>query len=446
MKLFRPVDTNSQHRSPSAVNMMLGGPGKRCVVLMNQSSRDHTLLDVRPSPEPGRGAVSSQSSNDEQAKRSLPGSTVRKEGSAISEPEESETQVRLRTLGEVEQVGLANMDRVIVEFLQGGSGSELTLTRNRSAFDRLRFVPRVMSGLPYPSTATALLGQDLRIPVMTAPFGAEGYFHPEGHLAVARANERFGICGVIPEAGTYSVEQVAEAAPKAAAFGQLHPMGSEFNFRTMVRRFVEAGYSGLVLTLDCPTPGWREHNLLNDFNIDNRFVGGNYPPGAEIDMERALGQLYPQHETIWSWEKLSSLLADYPLPWLAKGILTAEDARAALGAGASGVIVSNHGGRQLDGVRSSIEALEPVVEAVGARVPVVLDSGIRRGSDVVKAIALGADAVLIGRLSAYGIAAAGEAGAYQVLELLRQEIETVLVLLGRGDITDVDRSAVEWEG
>lgn len=360
-------------------------------------------------------------------------------GSAEAQPE-----IPLRTLSEVEQVGLRNVDRVIREFLQGGSGDELTLTRNRTAFDRIRFVPRVLSGLPYPSTGTSVLGIDLRIPVLTAPFGAEGYFHKDGHVAVARANERFGVCSIVPEAGTFSAEQVAEAAPKAAVFGQLHPMGSEQNFRSMVQRYVDAGYAALVLTLDCPTPGWREHNLLNDFNIDNRVVGGNYPPGAEIDMERALGQLYPQTDAIWSWAKMSALLAEHPLPWLAKGILTPEDAAAALDAGASGVIVSNHGGRQLDGVRSAIEALEPVVTAVGGRGSVLLDSGVRRGSDVVKAVALGADAVLIGRLSAYGIAAAGEAGAYRVLELLRQEIETVLVLLGRGGVADIDRGAVEW--
>ncbi|WP_214401659.1 alpha-hydroxy acid oxidase [Pseudonocardia lacus] len=359
--------------------------------------------------------------------------------------ERTTVRAGLRTLREIERTGLAGMDPVIVEFLQGGSGAEITLRRNRSAFDRIRFVPRVMSGRPYPSTSSTLLGIDLRMPVLTAPFGAEGYFHEEGHLAVARANERFGTCSVVPEAGTFSIEEVAGAAPAAAVFGQLHPMGSEANFRAMVQRYVDAGYRALVLTLDCPQPGWREHNLLNDFNIDNRVVGGNYPPGAEVDMERALGQLYPQSDPVWSWAKLTALLAEFPLPWLAKGILTAEDARAALDAGAAGVVVSNHGGRQLDGVRSAIEALEPVVAAVDGRGAVLLDSGIRRGSDVVKAIAMGADAVLIGRLSAYGIAAAGEDGAHQVLELLRQEIETVLVLLGRGGIADLDRSAVEWE-
>jgi isopentenyl diphosphate isomerase/L-lactate dehydrogenase-like FMN-dependent dehydrogenase len=392
-------------------------------------------------------------SNLDRSSKARPGGTIDgvgvgpppgRESTKMTKGNDASSPVRLRTLREIERVALLHMDPVITEFLQGGSGAELTLERNRSDFDRIRFVPRVMSGCPYPSTSTTVAGIDLRIPVMTAPFGAEGYFHADGHLAVARANERFGVVSVVPEAGTYSAEQVAEASPKAAAFGQLHPMGSEQNFRSMVQRYVDAGYRGLVLTLDCPTPGWREHNLLNDFNIDNRVVGGNYPPGAEIDMERALGQLYEQTETIWSWDKLRGLLVDCPLPWLAKGIVTGPDADAALEAGAAGVVVSNHGGRQLDGVRSSIAALEPVVSAVAGRGVVLLDSGIRRGSDVVKAIALGADAVLIGRLSAYGIAAAGEEGAYQVLDLLRQEIETVLVLLGRGGITDLDRSAVEW--
>lgn len=352
----------------------------------------------------------------------------------------------MATLGDIERAGLARLDRISREFLEGGAGSELTLDRNRTAFDRIRFRPRMMSGRPYPSTATSVLGIDLRMPVMTAPFGAEGYFHPDGHLAVGRANERFGICGMIPEAGTYSMEQVAEAAPKAAMIGQLHPMGSEQTVLAMIRRIEKAGYRALCFTLDCPTPGWREHNLRNHFNIDNRMVGGNYPPGTEVDMERALGQLYPQTDPVWSWDQLAAVCAQTELPWIAKGILTAEDALAALAVGASGILVSNHGGRQLDGVRSTIEALPPIVDAVAGRCAVLLDSGIRRGSDVVKAIALGADAVLIGRLSIYGLAAGGEEGAYQVLELLRQEIETTLVLLGRGGITDLDRSAVEWIG
>ncbi|GAA4559349.1 alpha-hydroxy acid oxidase [Pseudonocardia xishanensis] len=356
----------------------------------------------------------------------------------------------MRTLGEVEQAGLRGLDPVIAAFLQGGSGSEVTLARNQRAFDQIRFVPRTMSGLAYPSAATSLFGRSLSIPVLTAPFGADGYFHPDGHVAIGRANARFGTCSIVPEAGTHSVEQVAAAAPSSALIGQLHPMGSEVNFLSMVRRYEATGYRALCLTVDCPTPGWREHNLRHAFNIDNRVVGGNYPPGAEIDMERALGQLHAQTEPVWSWGKLAELMTATSLPWVAKGILTPEDALAATTAGAAGVVVSNHGGRQLDGVSSAVEALPSIVSALAGGSVVLLDSGIRRGSDVVKAIALGADAVLVGRLSAYGIAAGGEEGAYRVLDLLRQEIETTLVLLGRGDITDLGRDAVTfgkgWDG
>jgi isopentenyl diphosphate isomerase/L-lactate dehydrogenase-like FMN-dependent dehydrogenase len=246
----------------------------------------------------------------------------------------------------------------------------------------------------------------------------------------------------VPEAGTHSLEDVARAAPEAAAIGQLHPRSSESNFRTLVRRYEDAGYRALCITCDCPTPGWREHNLINSFNIDNRVVGGNYPPGAEIDMERALGQLYRQDEPVWSWEQLGGLLEQTSLPWIAKGILTVDDALAAVEAGASAIALSNHGGRQLDWVQSPMDVLEDVVSALERRAQVIVDSGIRRGADVIKAIALGADAVMIGRLTAYGLAAAGEAGADQVLSLLRREIETTLVLLGRGGIRDLDKSAV----
>jgi len=347
----------------------------------------------------------------------------------------------LRTLEEIRATGLAALEPTISQFLEGGAGAESTLRRNRAAFDEILFAPRVMSGRPYPSTRTTLLGIELSLPIMTAPFGADGYFHPDGQLAVARSNTRFGIVSVVPEAGTHSLEDVARAAP-AAVIGQLHPMGSESNFLGLVRRYEAAGYRALCVTCDCPTPGWREHNLINAFNIDNQVVGGNYPPGAEIDMERALGQLYRQDDPVWSWAKLTGMLQETRLPWIAKGIITVDDALAAVEAGASAVALSNHGGRQLDWVQSPMDVLEDVVSALHGRAQVIVDSGIRRGADVVKAVALGADAVMIGRLTAYGLAAAGEEGVDQVLSLLRREIETTLVLLGRGGIGDLDSSAV----
>ena len=161
-------------------------------------------------------------------------------------------------------------------------------------------------------------------------------------------------------------------------------------------------------------------------------------------MERALGQLYPQEEPVWSWARLAELMSRTSLPWIAKGILTVEDATAAVRAGASAIAVSNHGGRQLDGVPSPIDVLPSIAMAVKGQAQIVLDSGIRRGSDVVKAVALGADVVMIGRLVAYGLSAAGERGVDQVLALLKGEIQTTLTLLGRGGIRDLDGSAVAW--
>jgi isopentenyl diphosphate isomerase/L-lactate dehydrogenase-like FMN-dependent dehydrogenase len=348
----------------------------------------------------------------------------------------------LRTLAEIRTTGLAALPPVIAAFLEGGSGSEITLRRNQAGFDDWLFSPRVMSGLPYPATNTKVLGIDLALPILTAPFGAEGYFHADGHLAVARSNERFGIASVVPEAGTFSLEDVAAASPAAAAVGQLHPMGSEASFLAIIKRYENAGYRALCLTLDCPTPGWREHNLVNAFNIHNRVVGGNYPPGAEIDMEQALGQLYAQERPVWSWDQLAQLMQQTDLPWMAKGILTVADAEAAIIAGASALVLSNHGGRQLDGAPSPIDVLPTIAAAVAGRAQILLDSGVRRGSDVVKAVALGADAVMIGRLTAYGLAAAGEAGADRVLALLKAEIENILVLLGRGSIHDLTSQAV----
>jgi 4-hydroxymandelate oxidase len=238
------------------------------------------------------------------------------------------------------------------------------------------------------------------------------------------------------------LEEIAAAAPEAAAIGQLHPMGNERAFLDIIKRYEDAGYRALCVTCDCPTAGWREHNLVNAFTIENHVVGGNYPPGAELDMAQTMGQLYRHRVPVWSWEKLAGLLGQSSLPWMAKGVLSVEDAESAITAGASAIAVSNHGGRQLDGAPSPLDVLPAIAAAVDGRVEIVLDSGIRRGADVVKALALGADAVMIGRLAAYGLAAAGEQGTDQVLDLLQREIETVLVLLGRGGVTDLDATAV----
>jgi 4-hydroxymandelate oxidase len=364
----------------------------------------------------------------------------RRGGDGRTDTTPGDVATNFATLDEIREAALAKLSPAARDFLESGAGDETTLRRNRRAFERWAFVPRVMSGLPVPATAARFLGVDLAFPVLTAPFGADGLFHPDGQIAVARANAVAGTASVVPEAGTHSLEEIAAAAPDAAAFGQIHPLGTDDGFLEMMRRFEDAGYRGLCITCDVPIQGWRDRNRRNRYLPDYALFGGNY---ASID--QALGRLGPlldQRAPVWSWSKLGSLLAQGSLPWMAKGIMTADDARAAVAAGASALLVSNHGGRQLDGQRASLDALPEVRAAVGPDVGVALDSGVRRGADVVKAIALGADVVVIGRLAAYGLATGGEAGLARVLELLRAETTTILTLLGRGSLADLNRDAL----
>jgi 4-hydroxymandelate oxidase len=344
------------------------------------------------------------------------------------------------TLDEIREAALAQLSPAARDFLEGGAGDETTLRRNRRAFERWAFLPRVMSGQLSPATTTRFLGVDLALPILTAPFGADGLFHPDGQVAVARANADAGTASVVPEAGTHSLEEIAAAAPSAAAFGQFHPLGTDEGFLAMMRRYEDAGYRALCITCDVPIMGRRERDIRNRYLPDYALFGGNY---ASVEQALGqLGQLIEQQAPVWPWSKLGELLAQGTLPWMAKGIMTADDARAAVTAGASALVVSNHGGRQLDGQRASLDALPEIRDAVGPDIGIALDSGIRRGADIVKAIALGADAVVIGRLAAYGLTAGGEAGLSRVLELLRTEITTILTLLGRGSLADLSRDAL----
>ncbi|GAB3270337.1 alpha-hydroxy acid oxidase [Kineosporia babensis] len=343
----------------------------------------------------------------------------------------------LATLSQIRLTALSRLAPEVADFLEGGAGDEITLAANRSAFSRWGFRQRVMSGRATPDISTSLLGIDLAMPVLTSPFGADGLFHPDGQKAVARANLSAGIAGIVPEAGTHALEAVAEAAPKAARIAQLHPMGPEANFRHMLRRIEQAGYEAICLTVDCPTGGWRERVLRNAFDLDAGFVNGNYPDSGETKLIEVFGQLFERCATVWSWQRLSELMAETDLPWIAKGIMTADDARAAEAAGAGAIYVSNHGGRQLDGVPAALDALIEVKAEIGQRLPILFDSGVRRGADVVKALALGADVVVIGRLAAYGLVAGGQAGVERVHSLLYDEIRTVLTLLGRGGVDEL---------
>jgi len=352
---------------------------------------------------------------------------------------------RAATIDELWDLARARLDPATWDFLEGGAGHEVTLRGNREAFDRIQLRTRVLSGIGHPDTSTTFLGIPLSYPVLTAPFGCDRLFHPEGHRAVARANEASGVASIVPEFGSFPLEEVRAAAPAAAAICQLHPIGSRANFVHMLERAEDAGFSAVCLTVDCPSPGWRERNMRNRFNPDLDVVAGNYPPEAGGPGVLFDPMMDPS-EHIWTWDEVADACAEVSLPFMAKGILTAEDARAAADAGAAGVLVSNHGGRQLDGAPPSVEQLPEVVAEVGGEIAIALDSGIRSGGDILKALALGADAVVIGRTAAMGLTAGGEEGVARVHELLRDELINLMRLVGRPDVPALDASLVKASG
>lgn len=355
------------------------------------------------------------------------------------------TREDFATLAEIHQVARDRLDEDAWAFLAGGSGAEWTLGANRRAFDRWCFRPRVLQGAGPPRLATTFLDLPLSMPLLTAPFGADRLFHADGQPAVARAAEKAGAACIVPEAGSFSLETVAAQAPGAARIFQLHALGDPENFLRLAGRAAAAGYGALCVTVDCPTDGWREQVKARRFRLDHTVVSGNYPEPGAVEAH-LFGPMMRGDTRTWTWEGLAKTAARADLPFIAKGILTGADAVAAIEAGALAVYVSNHGGRQLDGAPASLTQLPEVVGAVAGRVPVLFDSGVRRGTDVLKAIALGADVVVLGRAVAHGLAAGGADGVTATLELLREEIRTCLTLLGRsapGELTPADLQPAE---
>jgi 4-hydroxymandelate oxidase len=365
------------------------------------------------------------------------------EGTAADARWSYDTTSHFATLSEVFEAARANLEPAVWDYLDGGAGDELTLAENRRAFARWQFRPRALSGISPPDTRTTFLDIPLSMPVLTSPFGSDRLFHPDGHLAVARANAQFGVASIVPEASSFSLEEIQSTAPAAARIFQLHPLGTEENFLRMIHRAEDAGYDALCVTADSPTGGWRERSMHTRFSPDLDALTGNYPPPAREDAMKVFGQLFHMDQPIWSWAKVANLCSHSHLPFMVKGILTAEDARAAVDAGASAILVSNHGGRQLDSAPAALEQLAEVVTEVGGKVEIVLDSGVRRGSDILKGLALGANVVVIGRAAAMGLAANGEDGVYRVLELMQKELVTTMALVGCPKIASVERSFVQ---
>ena len=333
------------------------------------------------------------------------------------------------------------LDPAAWAYYAGGAGDEATLRENVAAFRRWRLRPRVLVDVATVSTAATVLGTQVSMPLLVAPTAAQRLAHPDGELATARAAAAAGTVMCLSNISSVSPRELADAAPGGARWFQLYWSEDREFTRDLLAQVAAAHFSAVVLTVDLPIAGNRERELRADLTLLPDFPLPNLSPRLQRPYEDGgtLGQLVDRTLT---WRDLEWLRDAAPLPLVVKGILTREDALLAVEHGADAVVVSNHGGRQLDGVPASIEALAEVVEEVGDRCEVLLDGDVRRGIDVVTALALGARAVLVGRPVLWGLAVAGEAGVTKVLELLRAEIETALALLGCASPADVTRAHV----
>jgi L-lactate dehydrogenase (cytochrome) len=359
------------------------------------------------------------------------------------------------------------LPKPIFDYVDGGAEDEVTLRENRRAFEDVTFRPRHGAAVPEVDLRVRVLGQELTLPVLLAPVGYCRMFHPRGEVAAAHAAGEAGTAFILSTASGHRLEDV-KAGTRGPAWFQLYLTGGREAATDALVRARAAGFSTLVITIDTYVIGMRERDHHNHTSVllgDNPFAKIPYLPGIlahpgwlidflldggvhtlpnivspEGPMKlRDVGSLI---RTSFTWDDVGWIRDIWPGPIVFKGVLTAEDARRALDAGAVGVVVSNHGGRQLESSPATLRALPEVVAAVDGRAEVLLDGGIRRGTDVIKAICLGARAVLIGRAYAYGLGAAGEAGVARAIEILRADLVRSMKLLGCGAISALDRSYV----
>jgi L-lactate dehydrogenase (cytochrome) len=358
---------------------------------------------------------------------------------------------------------------VVFDYLDGGAEGEYTLRENCRAFEDVTFRPRHAVSVPTCDLRTRVLGFDLAFPVLLAPVGYSRLMHPEGEVAAARCAGAAGTAYILSTISGHRMEDV-KAASNGPVFYQLYLMGGRGAAEGGIARARAAGFSALVVTIDTPVAGMRERDSRNGMkelmsgsilskvpflpqvlsrpgwllrflrdggvpHLPNVVIPGQGPMPM-VDVGAALAS-----STV-TWQDLRWIREAWAGPLVIKGVLTGEDARRAIDEGASAIVVSNHGGRQLDCVPASLQVLPEIVEAVNGRIEVLMDGGVRRGTDVIKAICLGAKAVLVGRAYAYGLAAGGPAGVRRAIEILRTEMERTLKLLGCPSISALDRSYV----
>lgn len=373
-------------------------------------------------------------------------------------------------IDDLRRIAQRRLPAAVFGYLHGGADGEVTMRENCRAFDAVTFRPRNAVDVPQCDLRATVLGSDLSVPAILAPVGFSRIMHPRGELAAAQQAGAAGTAYVLSTMSGHKLEDV-KASTTGPAWYQLYLVGGREASEAAVERAREAGFSVLVVTIDTAALGNRERDVRN--GVKQLTSGNFFPilpylpqvlahPGWLADFVRdglplklpnvvipGKGPLRLSEmpdiltDSVVTWQDFHWLRKVWPGPIAAKGVLTADDARRAIDAGAAAVIVSNHGGRQLDCVSASLRALPEIVEAVGGQVEVLMDGGVRRGGDIVKAICLGARAVLVGRAYAYGLAAAGDAGVARALEILRADLHRTLRLLGCPSISALDRSYVD---
>jgi L-lactate dehydrogenase (cytochrome) len=371
---------------------------------------------------------------------------------------------RCHSIGDLRRLARRRLPAAALGYLEGGGEDEWTLRRNREAFGEVELVPRVLRDVSQPDTGTTVLGTRIPLPLALAPIGSPRMFHHEGELAAARAARHAGLPYGVSTLATQPLEAIAEAAQGSALWLQLYLWGDRSAARKLVTQARAAGYRALLLTADTAVRSKRERELRHGIVLPNpeltlRTVvnGARHPgwawhfltspalgfPNLSMNGPTSRQRLVQMFDGTVDWADLEWIRQEWDGPIALKGVLSPGDARRAADEGVDAVIVSNHGGRQLDHVPAALEALPGIADAVGDRVEVLFDSGIRRGSDIVTALALGARAVLVGRAHLYGLAAAGEAGVRHAIDILADELRTSMALCGAATVADLDRTLIQ---
>ena len=346
-------------------------------------------------------------------------------------------------IAEFEPLARQAMAPAAYDYIAGGSWDELTLADNDVAWARHRLRPRVLVDVSEVDPATRLLGHAAAFPVATAPMAVHGLAHPDAEIGTARGAATAGVPFTMSTMSSCSIEEVAAAVPDATRWFQLYTQADRGQTRELVQRAAAAGYGALLVTVDLPILGYRERDRRHGFELPTlgNFATADPPTHRDVVAEGYERLETPAHASL-QWSDLEVIRGWSSMPFVLKGILTAEDARLAVEHGVDAIVVSNHGARQLDRVAATADVLPEIVAAVDGRCEVLVDGGIRRGLDIAVALALGASGVLVGRPLLWALATAGAAGVERALAILREEFEIAMALLGVAAVGDLTRSHV----